>query len=74
MITFEKNLKFKIQSEEYKENIVIQLEKITKEETIKLKDDKVTNFSILATREKKKVGKKMSMPYEIIDQVKIGGL
>ena len=74
MITLEKNLKFKIQSEEYKENIVIQLEKITKEETIKLKDDKVTNFSILATREKKKVGKKMSMSYEIIDQVKIGGL
>ena len=29
---------------------------------------------MLATREKKKVGNKRLMPYEIIDQVKIGRL
>ena len=74
MITPTKTLKSKIQKEEYKENIVIQLEKITKEKPIKVKDYKVTNFSILGTREKKKVGNKRPMPHKIIDQVKIGGL
>ena len=74
MITYQKSLKFKVQNEEYKENIAIQLERIKKEESVKVKDDKVTNFSILATGEKKKVGNKRSMPHEIIDQVKIGGL
>ena len=55
LITPQKSLKLKVKNKEYKENIVIQLEKITKEEPIKLKDDKVTkvtNFSILATRER----------------------
>ena len=55
MITPKKSLKFKVQNEEYKENIVIQLERITKAKSIKVKDDNVTNFSILATKEKKKV-------------------
>ena len=74
MITPTRSLKFKVQNEEYKENIVIQLERITNQEPIKVKDDKVTNFSILATREKNKVGNKRSMPYEIIDQIKVGRL
>ena len=74
MITPQKSLKFKAQNEEYKENIAIQLEKITKEESIKVQDNKVSNFSILATRGKKKVGNKRLMPHKIIDQVKIGGL
>ena len=74
MIATKKCLKFKVKNEEYKENIVIQLERITKEESIKVKDDKVTNFSILATREKKKVANKRPMPYEITEQGKIGGL
>ena len=74
MITYQKSLTFKVQNEEYKENIAVQLERIKKEESIKVKDNKVTNFSILATGEKKKVGNKRSMPHEIIDQVKIGGL
>ena len=68
------SLKFKVQNEEYKENIIIQLERITNQEPIKVKDDKVTNFSILATREQNKVGNKRWIPYEIIDQIKIGGL
>ena len=55
MITPKKSLKFKVQNEEYKENIVIQLERITKAKSIKVKDDNVTNFSILANKEKKKV-------------------
>ena len=74
MVTPQKALKFKVLNEEYKENIVIQLERIIKYGSIKVKDDKVTNFSILATREQKKVGKKRPMSYEIIDQVKIGEL
>ena len=74
MITPKKSFKINVQNEEYKENIVIQLERLTKEESIKVKDDKVSNFSILATREKKKIGNKRSIPYEIIDQVKIDGL
>ena len=47
---------------------------MTKKESIKVKDNKVISFYILATREKKKVGNKRLMPYEIIDLVKIGGL
>ena len=50
-----------MKNKKYKENIVIQLERITKEESIKVKDDKVANFSILATREKRKVGNKRLM-------------
>ena len=69
-----KSLKFKVQNVEYKENIVIHLERMTKAESIKVKDDKVTNFSTLATKEKKKVGDKRPMPFKIIDQVKLGGL
>ena len=68
------SLKFKVQNEEYKENIIIQLERITNQEPIKVKDDKVTNFSILATREQKKLGNKRPMSYESIDEIKIGGL
>ena len=64
MITPKKCLKFKVKNEEYKENIVIQLERITKEESIKVKDDEITNLSILATREKKKLGNKRPIPYE----------
>ena len=74
MITPQKSLKFKVQNKKYKKNIVIQLERITKDESMKVKDDKVTNFSILTTTEKKKVGNKRPMPHEIIDQVKIGVL
>ena len=74
MITPKKSLKFKVQNEEYKGNIAIQLERITKAESIKVKDNKVTNFSILATKEKKKVANKGPTPYESIDQVKIGRL
>ena len=74
MIKSKKSLKFKVKNEEYKGNIVIQLERITKEESTKVKDNKVTNFSILATRKKKKVGNKRPMSYEIIDQVKSSGL
>ena len=74
MITPKRSLKFKVKNEEYKENIVIHLERITTNESIKIKDSKVTNFSILATREQKRVGNKRPMPYEIVDQVKIGRL
>ena len=74
IITPKKSLKFKVQNKEYKENIVNQLERITNEMFIKSKDDKVTNFSILSARKKKKVSNKRRMPCEIIDQIKIGRL
>ena len=53
MVTPQKSLKFKVQNDEYKENIIIQLQRITNQDPIKVKDDKVSNFSILATREQK---------------------
>ena len=51
-----KSLKFKVEKDKYKENTVIQLERITKKETIKVKNNKITNFLILATKEQNKVG------------------
>ena len=74
MVTPKKSLKFNVQKEEYRENVVIQLERITSEKPINVKDGKVTNFSILATRQQNRVGNKRTMPYEIIDHVKISGL
>ena len=50
ILTPKKSLKFNVQKEEYRENVVIQLERITSEKPINVKDGKVTNFSILATR------------------------
>ena len=55
-------------------HIITPLERITKDGSIKLKDDKVTTCSILAIRAKKKVDNKRPMPHEIIDKVKIGVL
>ena len=69
-----KRLKFKVEKDKYKEYIVIQLERITKKGTIKVKNNKINNFSILAIKEQNKVGNKREMPYEIIEQVKFGGL
>ena len=74
MVTPKKSLKFNVQKEEYRENVVIQLERITSQKTINVKDGKVTNFSILATRQQNRVGNKKTIPYEITDQIKIGGL
>ena len=74
MITPPKSLKFKVQKDEYRENVVIQLERINSEKPIKVKSGKVTNFSILTTRQQNRIGNKRTMPYEIIDQWKIGGL
>ena len=74
MVTPKKSLKFNVQKEEYRENVVIQLERITSETPINAKDGKVTNFSILATRQQNRVGNNRMIPYEIIYHVKIGGL
>ena len=63
MITQKNPPNFKVEKDEYKENIVIQLKRITKKETIKAKNNKTTNFSILATKEQNKVENKRSMPY-----------
>ena len=74
MVTPKKSLKFNVQKEEYRENVVIRLEGITSKKPINVKDGKVINFSILATRQQNRVGHKRTMLYEIIDHVKIGGL
>ena len=47
---------------------------MTSEKPRNIKDGKVTNFSILATRQHNSIGNKRAMPYEIIHQLKIGGL
>ena len=41
---------------------------------MKGKNNGITNFLILPTKDQNKVGNKRSMPYEIIEQVEISGL
>ena len=49
-------------------------EKNNKWKTTNVKDGKVTNFPILATRQQNRVGNKGTMPQKIINLVNIGGL
>ena len=49
-------------------------EKNSKWKPINVKDGKVTNFPILATRQQNSVGNKGTMPHKIIDLVNTGGL
>ena len=56
------------------DHIVLQLEGIKKPGKIETKDAKVTNFSILSTKPKRRIESKANMPYQIIDEVKIVGL
>ena len=69
-----KSLKFHVVNDKYMNYIVIQLEDIRKSGKIETKDVKVTNFSILSTKPKRKLGSKGKMSYQVIDKIKIVGL
>ena len=70
----ESSLKFRVVHNKYMDHIVLQLENIRKPGKIETKDAKVTNFSILSTKPKRKVGSKEKISYQIVDEVKIVGL
>ena len=70
----ESSLKFNVVNNKYMDHIEPQLEDIKKPEEIETKDTEVTNFSILSTKSKRRIGSKAKMPYQIIDAIKIVGL
>ena len=53
------------------DHIVLQLEDLGKPEKIETKDAKVTNFLILSTKPKRKVGFKRKMSYQLVDEFRI---
>ena len=56
------------------DHIVLQLEDIRKTGKIETKDAEVTNFSILSTKPKRRVGSKGKMSDHIVDEIRIVGL
>ena len=56
------------------DHIVLQEEDIRKPGKIEPRDAKVTNFSILSTKPKRRIGSKGKMSYQIINEIKIVGL
>ena len=56
------------------DHIVLQPEDITKPGKIETKDGKVTNFSILSTKPKRRIGSNGKMSYQIIGEINIVGL
>ena len=56
------------------DHIVLQLEDIRKTGKIETKDAEVTNFSILSTKPKRRVGSKGKMSYHIVNEIRIVGL
>ena len=74
LIRPEDSLKFKVLFNKYMDHIVLQLEDIRKPGKIETKDANVTSFSILSTKTKKKVGSKIKMSYQIVDEFRILGL
>ena len=70
----ENSLKFRVLYNKYMDNIFLQLEDIRKPGKIEAKDAKVTNFSILSTKPKRKVGFKRKMSYQLVDAFRFVGL
>ena len=70
----ENSLKFNVVNDKYMDHIVLQLENIRKPGKIETKDAKITNFSILSTKPKRRIGSKGKMSYQIIGEIKIVGL
>ena len=68
------NLKFNVLEKKHKEKIVLQLRDIRSKQKIDVKDKKRTNFSILSTTQKNRVGAKKKMPPKIINEIKIGAM
>ena len=60
----ESSLKFNVVNSKNMDHIVLQLEDIRKPRKIETKDAKVTNFSILSTKQKRRIGSKANMPYQ----------
>ena len=67
-------MKFNVVNDKYMNYIVLQQEDIRKPGKIEAKDVKATNFSILSTKPKRKLGSKGKMSYQVIDEIKIVGL
>ena len=74
LIRPEYSLKFRVVHNKYMDHIVLHLEDIRKPGKIETKDVKVTNFSILSTKPKRKVSSKGKMSYQIIDEIRFAGL
>ena len=70
----ERCLKFRVMHNKCMDHIALQLEDIRKPGTIETKDTKVTNFSILSTKPKWKVGSKGKISNQIVDDIRIAGL
>ena len=73
LVRLENSLKFKVVNHKYMEHIGLQLQDIRKPGKIETKDAKVTNFSILSTKPKRRIGSKGKMTNQIIDKIKIIG-
>ena len=67
-------MKFRVLYNKYVDHIVLQLEDIRKPGKIERKDAKVSNFSILSTKPKRKVGSKRKVSYQLVDAFRIAGL
>ena len=67
-------MKFSVLYNKYMDHIVLQLEDIRKPGKMERKDAKVSNFSILSTKPKRKVGSKRKVSYQLIDAFRIAGL
>ena len=70
----ENSLKFRVLYNKYMDNIFLQLEHIRKPGKIEAEDAKVTNFSILSTKPKRKIGFKRKMSYQLVDEFRFVGL
>ena len=67
----ESSLKLNVVNSKYMDHTVLQQEDIRKPGKIETKGTKVTNFSILSTKPKRRIGSPAKMPYQIIDEIKI---
>ena len=67
-------MKFSVLYNKYMDHIVLQLEDIRKPGKMERKDAKVSNFSILSTKPKRKVGSIRKVSYQLVDAFRIAGL
>ena len=74
LINPENSLKFRVFYNKYMDHIVLQLKDIRKTGKTETKDAKVTNFSILSTKPKRKVGSKTKISDQLADKIRIVGL
>ena len=74
LIRSRNSLKFRVMHNKYMDHIVLQLKDIRKPGKIERKDTKVTNFSILSTKPKRKVGSNRNMSYQLVDEFRNVGL